>query len=282
MSETRAKEVQELLAPAVEKLSKVMGIPAETLKQEVMPKVEENAEDYNNNAYNQVNIPKINNIIDWTTKFNGKETTDLTKVREYINKVIKNGNKFATSNPDWFIDIKKENSKRKQKRITNKLANEQNYQNLDEYGKIRHNKYIIELEELIKNAEYAPPPKKVKESKKNRKSFIEKYHYFKVNIKVGKNVYEIILDTEQYKGESENKPQTVHLYNIQEKSSGTYADNAYLKIPDDNNIITNNSENFNPSENKGAYSPKENLIEFFKNADSSTSVHEVGHWLLNT
>ena len=58
---------------------------------------------------------------------------------------------------------------------------------------------------------------------------------------------------------------------------------AQAKTLSDNNIITDNDENFNPKqENKGSYSPKENLIEFFKNADSSTSVHEVGHWILNT
>ena len=64
----------------------------------------------------------------------------------------------------------------------------------------------------------------------------------------------------------------------------------HLKPIKDNNIITNNLNNLNPDiknyeeklQIKGSYLPKENLIEFFKNADKSTSVHEVGHWLLET
>ncbi len=54
-----------------------------------------------------------------------------------------------------------------------------------------------------------------------------------------------------------NEPQTVHLYNIQEKSSGTYADNAYLNKPDDDNIvphsdkkITSNQANVTKHEDK--------------------------------
>lgn len=44
---------------------------------------------------------------------------------------------------------------------------------------------------------------------------------------------------------------------------------AEIKVSDTDNIA------------KGEYSDK-NVIEFFKGADASTSVHEVGHWLLNT
>lgn len=45
---------------------------------------------------------------------------------------------------------------------------------------------------------------------------------------------------------------------------------AEIKVSDTDNIA------------KGEYSADKNVIEFFKGADASTSVHEVGHWLLNT
>ena len=87
-------------------------------------------------------------------------------------------------------------------------------------------------------------------------------------------IYEIILDTEQYKGESEEKPQTVHLYNIQEKSSGTYADNAYLKKPDDNNIIPNNVEILNPNVNNNEANNK-TLHQPAKNFDVNKHIENV-------
>ena len=40
-------------------------------------------------------------------------------------------------------------------------------------------------------------------------------------VKIGKEHYKVIFDTEQYVGESEEKPQTVHLYNIHEISKTT-------------------------------------------------------------
>jgi len=43
-----------------------------------------------------------------------------------------------------------------------------------------------------------------------------------------------------------------------------------------------NTYNYANDKIKGSYNPESNIIDFFKNADKSTSVHEVGHFILNT
>ena len=67
------------------------------------------------------------------------------------------------------------------------------------------------VKDLIKNSNYTY-------SKDNEKPLdkpnIEMYHYFETFVKIGDKEYKVILNAEQYKGESTIKPQTVHLYDI--------------------------------------------------------------------
>ena len=76
----------------------------------------------------------------------------------------------------------------------------------------RHNKYIASIEYLIKNSVYTnnPQPNKKLQKKPN----VDTYHYFETIVKIGEKQYKVILNTEQYKGESTIKPQTVHLYDV--------------------------------------------------------------------
>ena len=145
-------------------------------------------------------------ILDWTNKF--KTTPTLQEVRTYVKKLVDEAVKFATLSPDWFIDIIGNSEKRKH------LVNSSRRKTMNKADIKRHNKYIMGLEELINNSKYknSSPNTKLKE-----KPNIEKYHYFISNIKIGNKEYKIILNAEQYTGESENKPQTVHLYDVLEE-----------------------------------------------------------------
>lgn len=149
-------------------------------------------------------------VLDWTDKFAKAPTKQ--EVKDYIKKLVEEGTIFATLSPDWKIDVKGNSEKRKH------LLNSSKRATMSKSDIKRHNKYIMGLEELIGNSQYKnSAPNTKPEDKKN----IEKYHYFISNIKIGKQEYKIILNAEQYKGESEIKPQTVHLYDVlEEKKSG--------------------------------------------------------------
>jgi len=149
-------------------------------------------------------------ILDWTNKF--KTTPTLQEVRTYVKKLVDEAVKFATLSPDWFIDIVGNREKRKH------IINSSQRKHMSKAEIERHNKYIFGLEELINYSKYL-------NSEFNRKPLskpnIEKYHYFESLIKIGSKEYRIILHTEQYIGESEEKPQTVHLYDVLEVNKKT-------------------------------------------------------------
>lgn len=54
----------------------------------------------------------------------------------------------------------------------------------------------------------------------------------------------------------------------------------YQEEPEQQSVFEGNNQARNIRKIKGAYMPAENLIEFFKNADESTIVHEFAHWYL--
>lgn len=236
-------------------------------------------------------------IVDLTDDFEKSPT--IQEVKNYINKIIEEGLKFATANPDFVVDIKGGN------RVKKKILNASNYKKLDKMSRKRHNKYIMSLEKLLANAEYSGAKEN---TKKDKKPNIEKYHYFTTNVKVGSKVYKIVFDTEEYKNKNQLRsdyakrsfketeadtnsitdnaagfnPKTVHLYNITEiKKPETYYHSGDEAIQTNmlyDNISPRRLRNMNI---KGAFIPAENLIELFKNADESTIVHEFAHWWLS-
>lgn len=121
--------------------------------------------------------------------------------------MVEEGKKFATLSPDWFVDIP--SGTKKKKHIT--YSSQFNYMNKGE--KKRHNKYVMALESLLKNAAYLNPSPNTKPLDKPD---VKRYHYFITKAKIGKNTYKIIFDTEEYVGDSTIKPQTVHLYDVRE------------------------------------------------------------------
>ena len=206
----------------------------------------------NSNIYYQA---ENNNIVDLTDDFEKSPT--IQEVKNYINKIVENGTKFATLSPEWFVDI------RKGSRTSGKILNRGNYKKLGKSATNRHNKYILSLEKLLANAEYSGAKEN---TKKDKKPNVEKYHYFKTNVKIGDKIYEIIFDTEEYKNEN---PQSVDYANrnFKEHSGDTnsIADNAAdinntnenpqgantkTVLPkehlEDTNSITDNAAGFNP------------------------------------
>lgn len=177
-------------------------------------------------------------FVDLSDQF--EKSPSLKEVKEYINDLVKKGARFATLNPDWFIDTKV-NAKAKGHII---YSNE--WQKMSNAERDRHNKYVIELKQLLENSEYLYAKDN---TKKYVKPNIEKYHYFKTKVKIGEYEYDVIFDTEQYKGESEEKPQTVHLYNVHEinkTSVRAESQNSKNTIGSSNNNITDNQDDFNP------------------------------------
>lgn len=144
-------------------------------------------------------------ILDWTNKF--KTTPTLQEVRAYVKKLVDEATKFATLSPDWFIDVRGNRKKREH------IINSSKRTIISKSTMHRHNKYIMGLEELINNSIYETSERNTKPDKKPD---IAKYHYFISKVKIANKEYKIVLHTEQYIGESEEKPQTVHLYDVLE------------------------------------------------------------------
>ncbi len=161
------------------------------------------------------------NVVDLTNEF--EKTPTIDEVKNYINEIIENGTKFATLSPNWFVDIKGG------KRTTKKILNAGNYKKLNISQKNRHNKYIMSLEKLLANAEYTGEKDN---TKKDKKPNVEKYHYFKTDVKIGNKTYQLIFDTEEYK--NDNKKST----------SVRYAKRNLNKTEVDTNSINDNANEF--------------------------------------
>ncbi|MCD7740091.1 MAG: hypothetical protein LUH11_01930 [Candidatus Gastranaerophilales bacterium] len=245
--------------------------------------------------YQSVNNGKglNNNVVDLTNDF--EKTPSLDDVKKYINRLINEGVKFATSSPGWFVDIKGG------KRIKNKILNAGNYKNLDKMERKRHNKYVMSLEKLLSNAVHTGEKEN---TKKDKKPDVEKYHYFKTTAKIGDKTYEIIFDTEEYKNDktasvghakrdlketeadinsiTDNtekiNPKTVHLYNITElKPNNTYF---YGESYDELLQKHNDKLEKQKDEYKGYFAEGLNAITLMDNADASTLPHELAHFFL--
>ena len=210
-----------------------------------------------------------NGIVDLTEAFDQAPT--IEEVKQFIQNAIESGSKFQTLSPDFFLDMPT------RKKAIGKLENRGNYKKLDKIGKKRHRKYIMALEKIAENAVQMRPFEGKKNTKQESKATVERYYYFKSKVRIGKQVYELYFDAEKNIGESENKPQTVHLYNIKEVVNGR-------GFTRDSVLSTTSNEN-NMSQYgggvKGSYSPYKRLIQLTEKADYSTLPHEFAHFWLS-
>lgn len=189
-----------------------------------------------------------NNIVDLTNDF--EKTPSIDEVKAYINEIVESGTKFATLSPNWFVDIKGG------RRTTNKILNAGNYKNLEKMGRKRHNKYIMSLEKLLANAEYVGEKEN---TKKDKKPNVEKYHYFKTDVKIGNKIYQLIFDTEEYK--NDNKKST----------SVGYAKRNLNETEADTNIINDNVKNFKGDTENNKSSLSANVLRSVKNLNEDTN-----------
>lgn len=208
------------------------------------------------------------NVVDLSDAFD--KNPSIEDVKSFLNKVVVEGATYATLSPDWIVDIK---SNRRSKQH---IAYSDKWKTMTRQEKGRHNKYVISFEKIIKNAEYSHSRKN---NKTDKKPNVLKYHYFTSQVRIGDKIYNVVLDAEQFVGENENKPQTVHLYNIKEvpasnskttiKKQGT--SNAIISQPDGGVKSYQNT-----NDPRGAY--YKDIIYLFEKANASTFMHETAHW----
>ena len=156
--------------------------------------------------------------------------------------------------------------------------------------KARHNKYVMAFEKLINNAKY---DHETINTKPELKPNIEKYHYFTTQVQIGNDIYNIVLDTEQYKGESEEKPQTVHLYNIKEVKSArtqgplrgpdltSYKSNIQSEETEVNTNITTTEDTILNQNANGFFDSELKAIVLGSNFNFGTLPHEMAHFFLD-
>jgi hypothetical protein len=147
----------------------------------------------------------VDNTVDLTNNFD--KTPTIQEVKTHIKDLIDSGKVFDTLDDDWKIDIRGNTAK------IDHIAKSSKYGKMNKSKRNRHNKYVMSLENLINNSKYTHLKDNTKPLKKPN---IDKYHYFETNVKIGDKKYKVILNAEQYKGESSIKPQTVHLYDVLE------------------------------------------------------------------
>ncbi len=146
------------------------------------------------------------NIVDLSNNFPTPPT--IQDVKEYIQHLIDSKEIFDTLDPKWKINLQGG------ARIKNHIAYSSKAKTLNKAQKRRHNKYAMSIKEIINNSNYTNAPKI--NDKPFEKPNIAKYHYFESSVKINDKIYRVILNTEEYQGESTKKPQTVHLYDILE------------------------------------------------------------------
>lgn len=189
----------------------------------------------------QVGGSSSGGTVDLTNYFSSNPT--IQDVKDFLNEMVKQGKEFATSSPDWFVDIP--NSSKKKDHI----AKSSQFQSMNKAQKHRHNKYVMALEDLLGNAQYLKSSPNTKQLKKPN---TQQYHYFKSEAKIGPKTYKIMFDTEEYKGDSTIKPQTVHLYDVREvKNNSSLSANVLRSVKnlkkECTNIINAIQGNFNPN-----------------------------------
>lgn len=185
-----------------------------------------------------------NNVVDLTNDF--EKAPSIDEVKAYINEIVENGTKFATLSPNWFVDIKGGAKKKAH------IIKSSDFSKMNKSQKNRHRKYIMSLEKLLANAEYAGEKEN---TKKDKKPNVEKYHYFKTNVKIGDKTFQILFDTEEYKNQ-------LPLGYAKRNLNGAKADT---------NIINDNVKNFKSDSENDKSSLSANVLRSVKNLNEDTN-----------
>ena len=219
-------------------------------------------------AYVPEKVHVENGIVDLSDAFDKAPTQK--EVEDFINTAIEKGTEFNTLSADFFFDLATRN------KAIKKLANDHNYKKLSSQEKKRYRKYIVALSEIAAQARQTEPLDGKLNTKTKKKPNVEKYYYFEANVRFGDKVYTLLFNAEKNKGDSENKPRTVHLYSIDEIKEGSAGRGANTRVskvalPSLNNNISQNANNVNKTLFQSQTSDEQleaDLAEFDKILDS--------------
>lgn len=219
-------------------------------------------------AYIPENVRIENGIVDLSDAFDKAPTQK--EVEDFINTAIEKGTEFNTLSADFFFDLATRN------KAIKKLANDHNYKKLSAQERKRYRKYIIALSEIAAQARQTEPLDGKLNTKTKKKPNVEKYYYFEANVRFGDKVYTLLFNAEKNKVDSENKPQTVHLYSIDEVKEGLAGRGANTRVskvalPSLNRNISQNANNVNKTLFQSQTSDEQleaDLAEFDKILDS--------------
>ena len=224
----------------------------------------------NSYTYKPEKVRVENGIVDLTDAFEGIPTID--EVTKYIKDICKKTKDFATISPDWVVRTPKGSYREGHIIYSDKWKKMSNAQ------KERHNKYVMALNELLANASYLGdlPNKEIDNDKKKN---VLKYHYFGVRVRIGKEMFDIVFDTEQFKKDSTQKPMSVSLYNVYEKGKSPFGANTTVSkypIGDPNNNITPSGRDVN-SPRYQTETEEKNLVVYHKiSKDSLNKAIDLG------
>lgn len=177
-------------------------------------------------------------FVDLTNAFQEKPT--LEDAKNFVNAANANGTVFETASPDYYIDMYGNSKKR------HHIVRSSKFGQMSQDERNRHNVYINSFDKISPNLR--PKGKPAPNTKIDKKPNIDKYHYFETNIKNGDDLYPITVSTEQYIGEPDVTPQTVHLYDLLEnkKSLPTHNGLPSVTAGSDTNIIPDTAAKINP------------------------------------
>lgn len=188
-------------------------------------------------AYIPENVRVENGIVDLSEAFDKTPTID--EVKKYINKICEESKEFATISPDWIVKAPKGSYRKGHVIFSDK------WREISNAEKERHNKYVLALSEILDNAVYLNSlPNKEPENPKKKN--VTNYHYLGATVKIGAETYDVIFDTEQFKGDKINNPRKVSLYNVYEKEKSPFGKSTLASknpIGNFNNNIPQNADN---------------------------------------
>ena len=190
-------------------------------------------------AYIPENVRVENGIVDLSEAFDKTPTID--EVKKYINKICEESKEFATISPDWIVKAPKGSYRKGHVIYSDK------WREMSNAEKERHNKFVLAISEILDNAVYLNSlPNKEPENPKKKN--VTNYHYLGATVKIGTETYDVIFDTEQFKGDKINNPRKVSLYNVYEKEKSPFGKSTLASknpIGNFNKSIPQNADNVN-------------------------------------
>ena len=223
-------------------------------------------------------------IVDLTDAFDSVPT--IKEVEKFVERIVKEGGEYFTKTPNKKIKLPKGRYRK------GHLAHSNKWEDMSFDEKQRHNMYVEAYRELIENSVYSKAKLNTERDNKHKKN-VNKYHYFTVKVRIGNDVYNVVLDTEEFDGDRLTKPQITSLYNVKEvspsKKNSTKAGFENNGKTSNRVTISESDENINSDGKlyqKAYVSMKGELvgdyldIDWFEMMGESSMLHGWGNYLL--